>query len=315
MHKTNTISSLIILLLSITSLTTMVQSTSTSSNSNNNPYYFKVKHQSFPSSPFPGAGVYFPKNYDFSVEKINVITYIHGWKNCIENIGLPLNAGKNCSVGQPVRSTYNLFQQLDNANVQAILLMVETKYDQPSSDPGDFQFQNQFDLYMDEVLSNINSHFKTPKKVSDIARMMLMSHSGGYILLIDIAKNNPIASRYIKEIVLFDSLYGNINDYQNWFSRIIPHLGHGGYANTSYNNVYTDFGGTKDNSLAQEQTFKTLLSNSQKSNQLLFDNTVDTLQMKTYFNYSVIFKRSGLQHDQVPAYYFLPFVKASFGKL
>jgi len=71
-----------------------------------------------------------------------------------------------------------------------------------------------------------------------------------------------------------DSLYGEFDQYDQWFQQILPNLGLN-ETQFRYNNIYTDFGGTKNNSIAQEERFLNWLEEANMEDQLYWDNSMN----------------------------------------
>jgi len=278
--------------------------------------YYNMKTQAFPDSAEPGALVYVPSSYNVSsgLEPLNFAVYVHGFHNCISNCVLPAGQGINCSVGQPVRMSYSLIKQIEAARIPALLLLPEVEYDLASSNPGQFGQQDGWYNFISELLVLLVADKIIPESmssVSSIHRMAVFSHSGAYDVTASIASIGGISQ--VREIVLLDSLYADFDQFNSWIADNANSQSFGTSSAMQYiwGNVYTDHGGTYDNSLEQANvTLSTLLADNESS-LLLFDNTYDTLPASDYTTYPIIFKRSELAHDSVPVYYFQQFIQAS----
>ena len=122
----------------------------------------------------------------------------------------------------------------------------------------------------------------------------------------------------VKEVVLFDGLYGNVNEYQSYFIDRNAAVGRFDNLATSgqnscdafrFGNIYTCCGGTEDLSIAMGQTTTTFLKTSGLDpSLLLFDQTSSTLTQEQYAT-PMIVKYSALTHDWVPRYYFQFFAR------
>jgi len=278
--------------------------------------YYNMKTQAFPESDEPGALVYVPSTYNVSsgLMPLNFAVYVHGFHNCISNCVLLAGQGTNCSVGQPARMSYSLIKQIEAAKIPALLLLPEVEYDMASSNPGQFGRKNGWNYFMTELLQLLVNDMIIPAwmgSLNSINRMAIFSHSGAYDVTASIAAFGGVPQ--VSEIVLLDSLYADFTQFNDWIElQATAHsFGTNSSAQYIWGNVYTDNGGTYDNSITQANVTASVLTSFKESNLLLFDNTYDTLPANDYIKYPVIFKRSELAHDSVPVYYFQQFIQAS----
>jgi len=275
-----------------------------------------MKTQAFPDSPEAGALVYVPSHYNVSsgLEPLNFAVYVHGFHNCISNCVLLAGSGTNCSVGQPARMSYSLIAQIEAAQIPALLLLPEVEYDMASSNPGQFGTAGGWYDFMSELLLLLTADNIIPDSMSDVSsinRMAVFSHSGAYDVTASIATIGGVPQ--VREVVLLDSLYADFDQFNAWIAQNVRNESFGTDSAAQYiwGNVYTDHGGTYDNSLTQANVTLAVLAASNESELMLFDNTYDTLPALDYKTYPVIFKRSELAHDDVPVYYFQQFIQAS----
>jgi len=280
------------------------------------PYLYKMKTQAFPKDGHPGALVYVPSSYNVSSgwEPLNLVVYVHGWRNCISNCVLDVGQGTNCTAGQPARNSYSLIKQIEAAQIPALLLLPEVKYDEPNSDPGQLGDAGGWYDFMAELLSLLVSDKILPPSMEDVAsinRIVVFSHSGAYDVTAAIASVGGVAQ--VKGIVMLDSLYADFDQFNTWIAQNAANNSFGTTNSTEYmwGNVYTDHGGTYDNSVVQANTTLTFLEASSQQSLMLWDNTYSTLPASDYTTFPIIFKRSELAHDDVPVYYIQQFIQAS----
>src|SRR5205807_8328375 len=76
---------------------------------------------------------------------------------------------------------------------------------------------------------------------AELGRIVLSSHSGGYLAVADILAVGGLTER-ISQVVLLDSLYGNVAQYEDWLR--------GGLGTRRLAIIYTGGGGTLSNSQA-----------------------------------------------------------------
>jgi len=139
--------------------------------------------------------------------------------------------------------------------------------------------------------------------LSNIKRIIVFSHSGGYNTIADILSVGGVPQT--REAILLDSLYARFQEFDNFIVNNLPKFGIGtGFYR--YGNVYTDHGGTFQNSIDQAKRASKWAHNNKSL--YLFDNTYGTLPPEAY-RHPLIFKRSQLSHDDVPRYYVEQFLK------
>jgi len=179
---------------------------------------------------------------------------------------------------------------------------VEVKYDQASSDPGQFANQGTWKNFIQEFLTASRSHIGT-RTLLDIRRLVIFSHSGAYLVTGKIATQQSAGETKLRQVVLLDSLYGSFNDFTNFITSHMAMLGNSSL-DYQYTNVWTDHGGTDRNSIAEAIAIGKLMRAANKGDKYFWDNTTATLPPSIYRNFPVIFKHSAMTHDGVPTYYF-----------
>jgi hypothetical protein len=235
---------------------------------------------------YPSALVYLPRGFD-PTPPVSVVVFIHGFSNCIENV--VRDAGGECTPDGGTRAAYALSAQLEATNKNALLLVPEIDYDKATGAPGNLGTTDGFKALLAETLADLAGplHGAT---VADVGTLIVTSHSGGYQAAAGIASKGGVP---VDEIDLFDSLYGNTTDFDNWAKAVGP--------GQRFTDFYTQGGGT----LANSQAMATRAQSQAwvPAAQLLDDRTTATLTDAQYAH-ELIFKLSGLTHDGVPAYYF-----------
>ncbi len=247
-----------------------------------------------PSSSHPSAVVYIPSGFD-PTPQLAVVVYIHGFDNCVSNI--ILDAGGSCDAagGTPVRYSYGLVRQFEESGKNAILLCPEVAFDQATGNPGTLGQPLGFLALLNEALAQLEPVLGT-RSAADVGQLQVFSHSGGYEAAAGIARVGGVP---VEEIDLLDSLYGNVQDYEDW---ILSDIGSfdGPLRQRRFADVYTLSAGTLSNSQALADTAATWVPDA---GILLDDRVADTWTDPDY-DHGLLFKFSGLTHDGVPAYYF-----------
>jgi hypothetical protein len=245
------------------------------------------------SADRPNAVVYIPHGYDTS--QPNVVVYLHGWYNCARNVIRSRNGV--CAPGHAVRNAYNLAGQLETSNKNAILVVPELMFDQPSSNPGALGQPDVFYALLDEVMTQLGDQVGG-MSVWDVSQVVVASHSGGDVTAASIVSQG---GWYENELWLLDSLYEHMSDFDAWVTSDDnkPSFAAQPFA-MRFANVYTGGGGTLANS---QEMAKRAGGWFDDASVVLDDRSGRTLVDADYAH-GLVFKRSGLAHDDVPRYYF-----------
>ena len=94
---------------------------------------YELRAGAFPGSGRPDVAVHVPPGFD-ATRRPGVVVYFRGWNGCVQvalgDDDLP------CSEDGEVRAASHLAAQLDAARVNALLVAVELRADQPTGEPG-----------------------------------------------------------------------------------------------------------------------------------------------------------------------------------
>jgi hypothetical protein len=163
--------------------------------------------------------VYVPS--DFSPQtKINLVCWFHGWGNMIDSA---------CK-------QFQLLTQFEKSGRNAIFIFPQGPKNAPDSYGGKLEQPAIFQLLIKEVVSKL-----TENKIIETGKMFniedydisLAGHSGAYRVISKIINHSPV-----KEVILFDAMYGGNEAYLQWLSD----------PSHRFINIYTKEGGTYDNS-------------------------------------------------------------------
>ncbi len=158
-----------------------------------------------------------------------MIFRFHGWNNNI-----------NSSL---VR--YGLSRQFAESGINAILVLAETAKDAPDSYGGKLKQQDMFRKLTDDVLQKLVSMHVISGQ-DRIGNVILAGHSGAYRVMANILQNGNVP---VNEVILFDALYANTDKFLAWFAADNNHR---------FINLYTNNGGTYDETKAMMQQVKNL---------------------------------------------------------
>ncbi len=262
--------------------------------------FFTLTNAPFADTRHATALVYLPRGFN-PAGPLNLVVHFHGWANCIENDGEA--TGTACTPGGPVRTPHNYIAQLDASGANAALVLIERAYDQSSSADGKLSQSGFFRAMIDELLPHIGALAGRTYAESDVGEIALSSHSGGYLAVADALSAGGLTNK-IHTVMLFDSLYGNLAQYEAWLR---PNLG-----KIRFSLVYTDGGGTLANSQALAALVKQWLAAAHLPASTLIDDRTTSTFTDAQFATPIIFKHSALAHDATASYYFSRFVRHAF---
>jgi len=184
--------------------------------------YAAAEHYS-DSSVFIFVPDYFDKK-----KPASFLFWFHGWTNNIDS----------------ALARFQVLDQFYTAHQNAIFIFPEGPKNAPDSYGGKLEKPGVFTLLLQDVLDFLSSKKQVAKKYQPAA-IMLAGHSGAYRVMGKITGANP--SLNIAEIYLFDALYGEIENYLAFAKRPVRFI-----------NIYTDNGGTKQNSIDFSRTMDSL---------------------------------------------------------
>jgi hypothetical protein len=162
--------------------------------------------------------VHIPEAYKKS-NSVDLMIFLHGWGNSKDT----------CNV------QFHLAEQLEKSGENMLLVIPEGPKFAPDSFDGKLCDEGGFERFIDELLVNLaDDKIIRGKK---IGRIVLSGHSGGYYGMAHILRWGGYTEK-ISDVVVFDGLYWLEEDYLQW---LIDYNG-------CMVNIYTENGGTKDNS-------------------------------------------------------------------
>ncbi len=169
-----------------------------------------------------------PKNFK-ARKKIDLVFWFHGWNNNIDS----------------ALTEYGLSRQFAEAGLNAVLVLAETAKDAPDSYGGKLEQKNTFHGLVNDVLQKLAAMQVIGAKAR-AGNIILAGHSGAYRVMAHIVENGNVP---VKEVILFDALYANTDQFIDWLKADRQHR---------FINLYTDHGGTFDESRSMMQQVKNL---------------------------------------------------------
>jgi hypothetical protein len=164
------------------------------------------------------VAMFVPKNFR-TTDRIDFVVHFHGWNHTVAG-ALP---------------EYKLIEQFAAAGKNSILIVPQGPHNAPDSFGGKLEDTNGFATFMVEALAKLGTSGVFAKTNVAIGDIILSGHSGGYHVMAGIVDHGGLAE-HIREVWLFDALYGNVDNFTDWQKNE-----HGRLLD-----IYTDHGGTKE---------------------------------------------------------------------
>ena len=264
-------------------------------------YPLTIDAGAFPPSPdHPSVVVVSPEGFD-PTAPTELVVYIHGFDNCVTNI--VGDTPQACTPGGALRNAYSLAAQLEQSGRNALLVCPEVAFDQATGNPGQLGTANGMRAMLAETLAALPAPLG-PLDVAKVGTVIIASHSGGYVAAAAMATIGGIP---VSELWLFDSLYGETTSFDGWVMQDLA-----GLATTTpsrrFSDVYTSGGGTLSNSQAMAARAAGWVASDPSI--LIDDRSMMPLPDASY-HHGLIFKFTGLAHDDVPRMYFAPMLATS----
>jgi hypothetical protein len=224
------------------------------------------------------VAIFIPKNFR-ATDKVDFVVHFHGWMNTVAS----------------TLTNYQLVEQFSASGKNAILLVPEGPHYAPDSFGGKLEDTNGFKIFMAEALEKIRASGALTKTNFQIGKIILSGHSGGYHVMAAILDHGGLDQK-IREVWIFDALYGNTENFVAWQKN----------ENGRLLDIYTDHGGTKENSEA-------LMASYQTNGVSFFAGEDTNATPKILIAHKIIFLHSDLPHNDVVAkrQTFLQFLQTS----
>ena len=174
------------------------------------------------------VAIFVPNGYR-ETGQVDFVVHFHGWNNTV--------AG--------TLRTFKLIEQFVESGRNAVLLVPEGPRNAPDSFGGKLEDEGGFKRFIDEVIATLREKAEFKKKDVNVGNIVLSGHSGGYRGMSAILDRGGLSPK-VKEVWLFDALYAEADNFLGWWNKEQGRL----------MNIYTDNGGTKDDSEAMMELLK-----------------------------------------------------------
>ncbi|HEX7480324.1 MAG TPA: hypothetical protein VF331_21165 [Polyangiales bacterium] len=158
----------------------------------------------------PSVIVHAPSGFDPS-GPLHLVVYLHGYSGCV-----PVLMGKSesrCRPGDAPRAGWDLGAAHDAAGTNTLFIVPQLAFMKRSGRPGAFDRPGVFRQFLCELLSQtLASQLGGPRSLQDVASLTLVAHSAGYQAALAILQRGQVQA-LVRNVVLFDALYGATDDY------------------------------------------------------------------------------------------------------
>jgi hypothetical protein len=162
------------------------------------------------------VAIFVPKGFRAS-DVTDLVFYFHGWRNNVDD----------------TLKQFKVAEQLAASGVNAVLVLAEGPKNAPDSFGGKLEETGVFSSLVFDVLGALKARglVATTKPGS----IVLAGHSGAYRVMAFILTRGGLTAN-IREVYLFDALYGQMEKFAHWIDRFPGKL----------IDIYTADGGTRD---------------------------------------------------------------------
>jgi hypothetical protein len=165
------------------------------------------------------VAIFVPKGFRAG-DATDLVFYFHGWRNNVDD----------------TLRQFRIAEQVAASGVNAVLVLAEGPKDAPDSFGGSLEEAGVFASLVSDVLSTLKARGVIEK--TKPGSIVLAGHSGAYRVMAFILTRGGLTAN-VKEVYLFDALYGQAEKFAHWIDRFPGRL----------IDIYTAEGGTKDQSL------------------------------------------------------------------
>lgn len=141
--------------------------------------------------------------------------------------------------------------------------------------------------------------------IQDVERIRIYSHSGGYYVIGNMAIVGDVNQIY--ELCLLDGLYADFQQFDLFVTKNIQNFGFN-KNNYRFSSIFSLNGGTKENNENMAKRAILWTNDNNCSNILILDESGRDDYIDVIDKYSLIFKYTTLEHDEIPRKLFYDFL-------
>jgi hypothetical protein len=165
------------------------------------------------------VAIFVPKGFRAG-DATDLVFYFHGWRNNVDD----------------TLAKFRVAEQLAASGVNAVLVLAEGAKNAPDSFGGKLEETGVFASLASDVLSTLKA--RGVIESTKAGSIVLAGHSGAFRVMAFILTRGGLTAN-IREVYLFDALYGQTEKFAHWIDRFPGKLV----------DIYTAEGGTRDQSL------------------------------------------------------------------
>jgi hypothetical protein len=236
------------------------------------PHASRVEGHKYKDKVFPAekhyrdstVAIFIPKGFR-QTGQVDFVIHFHGWYNTVEG----------------TLRRFQLIEQLVESGRNALFVVPEGPHNAPDSAGGKLEDPDGFRRFVDEFVETLQQRAGFTQRRVVVGKIILSGHSGGYRVISSVLDRGGLADK-VEEVWLFDALYAETGKFLAWWDKKQGRLV----------NIYTDNGGTKDDS---EQMMASL---KQRGTPFLArkDSEVISPELKTN---RLVFLHTDLGHNDV----------------
>jgi hypothetical protein len=191
----------------------------------------KYKDTFFPADPHYSdstVAIFIPKGFR-ETPRVDLVVHFHGWGNSV--------AG--------TLQQFKLIEQFVESGKKAILVVPEGPKNASDSAGGKLGDPDGFKRFSEELTATLRQRAGFRDREVTLGRIILSGHSGGYKVISSILDRGGLLE-HVSEVWLFDALYAETEKFLAWWDKQQGRL----------LNIYTDNGGTKDDTEAMMELLR-----------------------------------------------------------
>src|SRR5450755_3681012 len=181
------------------------------------------------------VAIFVPKGFR-AADATNLVFYFHGWRNNVDD----------------TLAKFRVAEQLASSGVNAVLVLAEGPKNAPDSFGGKLEETGVFSSLVSDVLATLKARGVIAK--TKPGAIVLAGHSGAYRVMAFILTRGGLTAN-IREVYLFDALYGQSEKFAHWIDRFPGKLV----------DIHTAEGGTRGESLDLMDDLRAWTSRSSRS--------------------------------------------------
>lgn len=248
---------------------------------------YRLRSAVFPGAEGSDVTVHVPRGFD-ATRRPGMVLYFHGWRSCAASALAASDVP--CETGGEPHTAANLAKQVDDAGINALLVVLELRVDMPTGEPGALAMPGGLRAALRELLSErLTPAVGCAIEIDALDRVVVVAHSGGYQAAASALRWGDVA---IHEVVLLDALYGARDVFEDWILERPA-------VSRRFVDLYTCCGGTEAASRDLADSVRLRLGASASFTMVERDGEPES----RIFEHPVVFERVPRAHGELPRVY------------